>query len=180
MSRTCQSPERQPAVGRSPRLFGLAITLAVSLLVDLLLVTNPRPGWAQSVPQDAAASVASVSRSHKRILRLRTPTQTTLGVMYANGRGVPQNVVVAATWYARAARRGDPTAQYLLGLMYDKGQGVPQDDVLAQMWLNLAAARAAPRERAYYVRIRDAVATKMSEGHLATAQWLAYRWRPLQ
>ena len=101
--------------------------------------------------------------------------QALLGFMYANGRGVPQNYVIAVRWYASAAERGNPTAQYLLGLMYDKGQGVPRDDVLAHMWLNLAAAHARPREREYFVRIRDAVATKMSASQLATAQWLAYR-----
>lgn len=104
--------------------------------------------------------------------------QALLGFMYATGYGVPQDHVAAAHWYDRAAREGNPTAQYLLGLMYDKGQGVPQDDVLAHMWLNLATARARPRERAFYYKIRDAVATKMSAAQLAEAEWLAYRWRP--
>ena len=77
-----------------------------------------------------------------------------------------------------AAAHNERTAQYLLGLIYDKGQGVRQDEILAHMWLNLAAARARPREQPYYARIRDAVATKMSAGQLAEAQWLAVQWRP--
>jgi TPR repeat protein len=104
--------------------------------------------------------------------------QTLLGFMYENGRGVPQNYVLAAKWYGRAAEQGDPAAQYLLGLMYDKGRGVPQDDVLAHMWLVLAAARATERDRDNYARIRDAVASKMTRAQVAQAQWLAYDWAP--
>jgi len=104
--------------------------------------------------------------------------QATLGFMYENGRGVPQNPAIAGTLYRCAAEQGNATAQYLLGLMYDKGEGVPRDDVLAQKWLNLAAAHADRREREYYVRIRDAVASKMSALQLADAQRLATSWSP--
>lgn len=104
--------------------------------------------------------------------------QATLGFMYENGRGVPQNPAIAGKLYRCAAGQGNTTAQYLLGLMYDKGQGVPRDDVLAQKWLNLAAAHAGRHERDYYVRIRDAVASKMSALQLATAQQLATSWLP--
>jgi TPR repeat protein len=104
--------------------------------------------------------------------------QTLLGFMYENGRGVPQNYVLAAEWYGRAAAQGDPGAQYLLGLMFDKGRGVPQDDILAHMWLILATARATERDRDNYARIRDAVASKMTRAQVAQAQWLAYEWAP--
>ena len=102
--------------------------------------------------------------------------QALLGFMYANGQGVPQGYEVATYWYRLAAEQGDTTAQYLLGLMYDKGFGVPLDDVAAHMWLNLAAAHAPPRTREYYSRLRDAVASKMSAGQIAEAQWRAQEW----
>jgi len=101
-----------------------------------------------------------------------------LGFMYEHGYGVPQSYDVAVGHYTEAAERGEPSGQYLLGLMYDKGHGVDLDDVLAYKWLNLAAARAQPRERDYYVRIRDAVATKLDATQLAQAQWLATSWMP--
>jgi len=98
--------------------------------------------------------------------------------MYANGRGVQQNYAEAAMWCHRAAEQGYPPAQYLLGLLFDKGQGVPVNWVQAHKWLNLAASHAPPRDRAAWVRVRDAVASKMSMGQLAAARQLALDWRP--
>jgi TPR repeat protein len=62
--------------------------------------------------------------------------------------------------------------------MYDKGQGVQQDGVRAYMWLNLAAARAPRRYREYYLRMRDAVASKMTPGQIVAGQRLATAWVP--
>jgi uncharacterized protein len=104
--------------------------------------------------------------------------QAMLGFMYEYGRGVPQDFVFAAAWYTRAAKQGDVTGQHMLGLLYDKGRGVPQDVVLAYKWLNLAAARARYRQRDAYIRLRDAVATKMSNAQIALAQQLAIEWVP--
>ena len=85
-----------------------------------------------------------------------------LAACNSNGLGVPQSYDAAASLYIGAAERGDPTGQHLLGLMYDKGHGVERDVVEAYKWLSLAAAAAPPREREPYLRIRDAVASKMS------------------
>ena len=65
--------------------------------------------------------------------------QFNLGVMYAEGYGVPQDYVEAGTWYRLAAERGDPEAQTNLGVMYADGRGVPQNDVEAVVWHRLAA-----------------------------------------
>lgn len=104
--------------------------------------------------------------------------QAILGYLFATGHGVPQNYVEAARWYRRASEQGNPTAQYMLGLMYDKAQGVPQDYVLAYMWLNLAVGQATGRTRQDWVRIRDAVASKLSLAQLTIGQRLALEWRP--
>jgi TPR repeat protein len=100
-----------------------------------------------------------------------------LGFMYEKGFGVPQSYDVAVELYTEAAERGDPAGQHLLGLMYDKGQGVDRDDVLAYKWLSLAAAAASVREREPYLRIRDAVASKMSPNDVIEGQRLALDWR---
>jgi TPR repeat protein len=102
--------------------------------------------------------------------------QALLGFMYANGQGVPQGYDAATYWYRLAAEQGNTTAQYLLGLMYDKGFGVPPNEVAAHMWLNLATAHAPQRNREYYLRLRDAVASKMTSGQIAQAQALAQEW----
>jgi hypothetical protein len=102
--------------------------------------------------------------------------QTYVGFMFANGRGLPQNYVAAADWYRAASEQGVPVAQFQLGMMYDKGHGVPQDYVLAYKWLNVATARATPREREYWVRIRDAVASKLTLVERTAGQDLASKW----
>jgi len=102
--------------------------------------------------------------------------QTYVGFMFHNGRGLPQNYVAAADWYRRASEQGVPVAQFNLGLLYDKGMGVPQDYVLAYKWLNIATAQATRAERDYWVRIRDAVGTKLSLIQRTAGQDLASEW----
>jgi TPR repeat protein len=102
--------------------------------------------------------------------------QAMLGFMFERGLGVPQDYGVAADWYRRAAEQGYAAAQYSLGLLYDKGFGVPLNDVLAHKWLNLAAAAAAPPQRESFLRLRDAVASKMSHSSIVEAQLLAREW----
>ena len=67
--------------------------------------------------------------------------QYNLGVMYANGEGVPEDDAEAVKWYRLAAAQGLARAQFNLGTMYDNGNGVPEDNVQAYAWLNLAAAQ---------------------------------------
>jgi len=106
--------------------------------------------------------------------------QSYVGYMYETGRGFPQNYNVAAYWYFRAANQGETTAQYRLGLLYDKGDGLQQDYIKAHMWLDLAAAHAPPTSRDYCVRLRDAMATKMTRGQIGVARQLALQWVPVR
>jgi TPR repeat protein len=101
-----------------------------------------------------------------------------LGYKYEHGLGVPQSYEMAYVYYTSAAERGDATGQYLLGLMYDKGQGVQQDGVLAYMWLNLAASHAPRQFREYFLRLRDAEASKMTPSQVIAGQRLAVEWVP--
>ena len=119
----------------------------------------------------AARLLAPIAR------RGNTGASAMLGYMYEHGFGVPQSYEVAVEFYTEAAERGDPAGQHLLGLMYDKGHGVDRDDVLAYKWLSLAAAAASFREREPYLRIRDAVASKMSLNEVIEGQRLALDWR---
>jgi hypothetical protein len=112
-------------------------------------------------------------------LRGNASAQAILGYLYANGLGTPQSYLAAVDLYISASERGNTTAQYLLGLMYDKGLGVAQDEVLAYKWLNLAASGVTSnRERESYVRLRDAVASKMTKTQIANGQRLALNWVP--
>lgn len=132
----------------------------------------------------ARANAAYARGDYGRAVNLLTPlalrgnanAQAFLGFMFENGYGAPQAYIAAADLYCRAAIRGNPFGQAMLGLMYDKGHGVPQDFILAYKWLNLAAARAPTRERDYFLRLRNAVASKMSRAQIAEGQRLAMLW----
>ena len=65
--------------------------------------------------------------------------QYNLGLMYRNGRGVPENDKTAVKWYTLAAEQGDADAQYNLALKYDNGEGVPENDKTAVKCYTLAA-----------------------------------------
>jgi uncharacterized protein len=160
------------------------VTVARVVLVGLcLLLVGSEPARPDSLSEGVAAfRRGDFSTAARRLIPLaergNAEAQALLGFMYQYGRGVPQNAVVAVHWYLCAAEQGQPNGQYQLGLMYDKGQGVPRSSVIAYKWLDLAAAHARPAERDYYLRIRDAVATKLNPAQMYEAQWLAYNWAP--
>ncbi len=101
--------------------------------------------------------------------------QAQLGLMYSIGHGVPQDYALAAKWFQCAAERGHG-AQFALGLLHNKGQGVQLDLVLSYTWLNLSASQANGEDRDFKVRIRDAVASKMTVAQMAVAQQMAMNW----
>ncbi|MBV8697395.1 MAG: sel1 repeat family protein [Bradyrhizobium sp.] len=158
------------------------VWLTVALLA-VCCVGQPAPARADAV---ARANAAYARGDFIQAVNLLTPpalhgnarAQAFLGFLYENGYGAPQAYVAAADLYVQAAVSGNPFAQCMLGLMYDKGHGVPQDFVLAYKWLDLAAARASLRERDYFLRLRNAVASKMSPAQIGEGQHLALSWAP--
>jgi uncharacterized protein len=157
--------------------------LAAGLVVIALCGGPMREARADQLTR---ANVAYTRGDYIGAVRLLTPlalrgnagAQAFLGFMYENGYGAPQAYDAAADLYIQAAIRGNPFGQCMLGLMYDKGHGVPQDFILAYKWLNLAAARAPQRERDYFLRLRNAVASKMSPAQISAGQRLALLWVP--
>jgi TPR repeat protein len=126
------------------------------------------------------SQAAYVRRTMALAQRGDAHAQAILGFMYANGRGVPQSYDIAVDWYGESAAHGDPTGQYLLGLMYDKGFGVTPNVILAYKWLNLAAAHPPRQDREDILRLRDAVASKMTRAQLDLAQQLAVDFVPIR
>lgn len=162
---------------------GLAIRKPVSpaLLVAVLLIAGTSAVHADPV-QTATAKIArgdfaGAARQLAPVAkRGNARAQVMLGFLYETGQGVSQAYDAASYWYRTAAEQGDATAQYLLGLAYDKGHGVPRDEVAAYKWLDLAAAGAQTPMRDKFLRLRDAVASKMNRGQIAAGQWHALRW----
>jgi TPR repeat protein len=146
-------------------------------------VTAALPAKSDALRQGKAAfsrgNYVAAARLLTPVARQGNPrAQAMLGFMYENGLGAPQAYDAAVELYSRAAERGDPSAQYLLGLMYDKGHGVERNEVLSYKWLNLAAAAAPVHDRPNYLKIRNAVASKMSLNQIVEGQWLALNWQP--
>ena len=92
--------------------------------------------------------------------------QYNLGLMYANGRGVPENDAEVVKWFRIAAEQGFAPAQNDLGLMYANGTGGPQDDVLAYAWLNLAVEQGNELASGN----KDKLQTRMTATQMARAQ----------
>lgn len=65
--------------------------------------------------------------------------QFSLGVAYATGHGVPEDLASAIRWWKAAARHGHVTAQVNLGLLYWRGVGVDKDLAKAREWWQRAA-----------------------------------------
>lgn len=65
--------------------------------------------------------------------------QYILGIMYVEGKAVPQDYKVAMSWYRKAADQGHAGAQTSLGAMSGRGLGVPMDYQTAMSWYLKAA-----------------------------------------
>ena len=66
--------------------------------------------------------------------------QVELAEDYLAGRGVAQDLSLAAYWYGKAAGVGDAGAQNEMGYLYEHGIGVPVDQIRAFHWYQLASA----------------------------------------
>lgn len=95
---------------------------------------------------------SSATRSRQNdtdaILRLRKAAelgdamaQTSLGLGYAKGEGVPKDSVAAVEWFRKAAAQGNAVATNNLGWMYANGEGVSQSHWQAFDLYRVAAER---------------------------------------
>ncbi len=67
--------------------------------------------------------------------------QNDLGIMYAEGKGVPLDFTEAVRWIRRAAEQGFGAAQFNLGVKHYRGRGVPQSYGEAAKWFRKAAGQ---------------------------------------
>ena len=65
--------------------------------------------------------------------------QNELGVLYYEGKGVPQNHRKAREWFDKAVDQGHAGAQVNLGTLYLRGEGATQSDEMAMFWFQRAA-----------------------------------------
>lgn len=67
--------------------------------------------------------------------------QNELGLLYYEGRGVPQDHRKAKEWFDKAVEHGHPGAQVNLGTLYLRGEGAPQSSQMALFWFTRAAGQ---------------------------------------
>ena len=118
-------------------LAAICLTLAISM-------GNISAAWSADFQKGLTAFLsgdyATALREWKPLAEQgNASAQKNMGVLYNNGKGVPQDYKTAVKWYRLAAEQGDAPAQSNLGVMYDKGRGVTQDDKTAVKWYALAA-----------------------------------------
>ena len=65
-------------------------------------------------------------------------SQTNLGILYFNGKGVLKDYKQAVRLFKMAGDQGEAEAQFILGKIYIEGDGVPRSFRNAKYWINLA------------------------------------------
>jgi TPR repeat protein len=112
--------------------------------------------------------------------------QNELGLLYYEGKGIPQDHRKAKEWFDKAVEQGHAGAQVNLGTLYLRGEGAPQSSQMALFWFTRAAAQEDALAFAKLVSMyaqgsadaRDALAKQMMPAQIAEAQRLAREWRP--
>jgi len=89
---------------------------------------------------------------------------------FAEGKGVPQDLAMAAVWFDRAARRGITAAQFRLGSMYEKGVGLKKDLQEARR-LYLAAADKGNAKAMHNLAVLYAEGIDGKPDYAAASQW---------
>jgi localization factor PodJL len=93
-----------------------------------------------------------------------------IGVRYAEGKGVPQNLDEAAKWLDRAAQAGIIPATFRLGTFYEKGLGVKKDADLARRYYTQAAERGSAKAM-HNLAVLDADGGGKGANYKSAAQW---------
>ncbi|MBI2719674.1 MAG: SEL1-like repeat protein [Rhizobiales bacterium] len=98
----------------------------------------------QGVPKDEQQSQiwyrkAIAQWTRKAVEHADTAAMVQIGLMYEIGRGVAKDEAEALKWYERAARLGNPSAEYEVGIAYLDGKIAEQDGLTALEWLTKAA-----------------------------------------
>ena len=110
-------------------------------------ITGREPGIKQVVEKVSYPYRDSIEELLPLVQGEDSDTQYTLGSMYHDGKGGPQDFKQAFKWYKRAAEQGNVDAQHCLGMMYDGGKGVPQDYQEALKWIRRAAEQGDSRSQ---------------------------------
>ncbi len=124
-----------------------AVELTALLVALFLIVTSPAAAGPYEDGLDAynRADYANAVRLWRTsAAQGNALAQTSLGYMYEQGRGVPQDHVEAVRLYRLAVAKGLISAYYNLGNMFLNGWGVSQNNVEAARLIRIAADHGQP------------------------------------
>jgi TPR repeat protein len=93
----------------------------------------------QGVSRDANKAQNYFQEVRQAAERGDSQAQDSLGRMYDQGEGVPQNDTEARRWYESAAHQGYEESQFMLASFYRQGRGGPADPILAYYWNSRAS-----------------------------------------
>src|SRR5262245_1854576 len=122
----------------SPR-FNLAIVLSIVCLTSSTCA-DIKPTVDTSM-NNRAEDEATAEEVRKSAEAGDASAQNKLGLLYAEGVGVPQNHRQAKEWFEMAAKQGHTGAHVNLGTLYLQGAGVPQSAQMALFWFSRAAGQ---------------------------------------
>ena len=109
---------KEPEVWKRKRL--IIVTAVAATVILLLLITG-------SLTRHSFRDAVDIAYLQKAADQGYAPAQNNLGLLYEDGKGVPQDLGEAAELYQKAAHQGYADAQNNLGWLYQNGKGVPQD-----------------------------------------------------
>ena len=110
------------------------LTVAAQLIACIVLALSHVCVYGAAI-SDADLPEIRASAQHGHV-----HDQIALGAAYLSGRGVQQDLKLAAYWYEKAAGLGDPSAQNEIGYFYEMGIGVSPNSSRAAHWYQLAAS----------------------------------------
>ena len=115
----------------------------ITIVLVLSIVFLTAPAWADFKAGEKAhhrGDYATALREWQPLAKQgHAVAQYHLGLLYANGQGVPKDDAQARQWYEKAANQDHADAQVNLGSLYDYRRGVPQDFKMAVRWYLRAA-----------------------------------------
>ena len=98
--------------------------------------------------------------------------QLRLGMLYANGQGVPVDDQQAVSWYRKAAEKKVVEAQFYLAVRYANGNGIAVDNVEAYKWLTISGKAGFEFSKLF----REFLEKSMTPAKIAEAQKKANEW----
>ncbi len=98
------------------------IIIAATLLIAFMATAQAE--FQEGVAAYERGDYATALREFRPLARQGDASaQYNLGIMYDNGRGVPQDFAEAVKWYRMAAEQGHERAQFNLGAKYEDVSG---------------------------------------------------------